>query len=106
MADTRGIRAGRAFVELGVSDKLTAGLRRAQKQVEAFGAERIAQGIDITLRRRTLQFHFAQLHVLQHEPLRVEHAAHGRLAAVASSPPRSRDRAGSPCRCSSISANR
>lgn len=38
MADTRGIRAGRAFVELGVSDKLTAGLRRAQKQLEAFGA--------------------------------------------------------------------
>jgi hypothetical protein len=38
VADTRGIRAGRAFVELGVSDKLTAGLRRAQKQLEAFGA--------------------------------------------------------------------
>ncbi|MCC6320437.1 MAG: phage tail tape measure protein, partial [Phycisphaerales bacterium] len=38
MADTRGIRAGRAFVELGVSDKLTAGLRRAQKQLQAFGA--------------------------------------------------------------------
>ena len=37
MADTRGIRAGRAFVELGVSDKLTAGLRRAQKQLQAFG---------------------------------------------------------------------
>jgi len=38
VADTRGIRAGRAFVELGVSDRLTAGLRRAQKQLEAFGA--------------------------------------------------------------------
>jgi hypothetical protein len=38
VADTRGIRAGRAFVELGVSDKLTAGLRRAQKQLQAFGA--------------------------------------------------------------------
>ncbi|MBX3384152.1 MAG: phage tail tape measure protein [Phycisphaeraceae bacterium] len=37
MADTRGIRAGRAFVELGVSDKLSAGLRRAQKRLEAFG---------------------------------------------------------------------
>lgn len=37
MADTRGIRAGRAFVELGVSDKLTAGLRRAQRQLQAFG---------------------------------------------------------------------
>ncbi len=38
MADTRGIRAGRAFVELGVSDKLSAGLRRAQKRLQAFGA--------------------------------------------------------------------
>jgi len=37
MADTRGIRAGRAFVELGVSDKLTAGLRRAQRRLKAFG---------------------------------------------------------------------
>ncbi len=38
VADTRGIRAGRAFVELGVSDKLSAGLRAAQKKLEAFGA--------------------------------------------------------------------
>ena len=38
MADTRGIRAGRAFVELGVSDKLSAGLKAAQKRLEAFGA--------------------------------------------------------------------
>ena len=38
MANTRGIRAGRAFVELGVSDKLSAGLRRAQRRLEAFGA--------------------------------------------------------------------
>ncbi len=38
MADSRGIRAGRAFVELGVSDRLTAGLRRAQKRLQAFGA--------------------------------------------------------------------
>jgi len=45
MADTRGIRAGRAFVELGVSDKLTAGLRRAQKRLEAFGAELRAVGV-------------------------------------------------------------
>lgn len=37
MADTRGIRAGRAFVELGVSDKLTAGLRNAQRRLRAFG---------------------------------------------------------------------
>src|SRR5690606_24667668 len=38
MANTRGIRAGRAFVELGVSDKLSAGLRRAQKRLQAFGS--------------------------------------------------------------------
>lgn len=38
MADTRGIRAGRAYVELGVSDKLTKGLRAAQKRLKAFGA--------------------------------------------------------------------
>ncbi len=38
MADTRGIRAGRAFVELGVSDKLTKGLEKAQQQLAAFGA--------------------------------------------------------------------
>ncbi|RMF95497.1 MAG: phage tail tape measure protein, partial [Gammaproteobacteria bacterium] len=34
---TSGIRAGRAFVELGVSDKLTAGLRNAQRRLKAFG---------------------------------------------------------------------
>jgi len=38
MAGSRGIRAGRAFVELGVSDKLSAGLRRAQRRLQAFGA--------------------------------------------------------------------
>jgi len=38
MANTRGIRAGRAFVELGVSDRLSAGLRRAQRRLRAFGA--------------------------------------------------------------------
>ncbi|HNO80609.1 MAG TPA: hypothetical protein PKN33_21385 [Phycisphaerae bacterium] len=38
MANAQGIRAGKAFVELGVSDKLTAGLRRAQKRLKAFGA--------------------------------------------------------------------
>lgn len=37
MADTRGIRAGRAFVELGVSDKLAAGLKRAAARLKAFG---------------------------------------------------------------------
>lgn len=38
MANAKGIRAGKAFVELGVSDKLTAGLKRAQKQLQSFGA--------------------------------------------------------------------
>jgi len=45
MADTRGIRAGRAFVELGVSDKLSAGLRAAQKKLEAFGAGLRSAGV-------------------------------------------------------------
>jgi len=36
--NTRGIRAGRAYVELGVNDRLTAALKRAQKRLRAFGA--------------------------------------------------------------------
>jgi len=38
VANTTGIKAGRAYVELGVGDKLTAGLRRAQARLRAFGA--------------------------------------------------------------------
>jgi hypothetical protein len=38
VANTQGVRAGKAFVELGVSDKLTKGLRAAQKRLQAFGA--------------------------------------------------------------------
>ncbi len=38
MAKAQGIRAGKAYVELGVSDRLTAGLKRAQKRLSAFGA--------------------------------------------------------------------
>jgi len=38
MANTTGIKAGRAYVELGVGDKLTAGLKRAQARLRAFGA--------------------------------------------------------------------
>lgn len=38
MAGAQGIRAGRAFVELGVSDRLTAGLKAAQRRLKAFGA--------------------------------------------------------------------
>lgn len=36
--NARGIRAGRAYVELGVNDKLTAGLRAAQQRLRTFGA--------------------------------------------------------------------
>jgi hypothetical protein len=46
--NTRGIRAGRAFVELGVSDKLTAGLRRAQQRLKAFGEGVRAAGLRLT----------------------------------------------------------
>ena len=38
MANTQGIKAGRAYVELGVGDKLTAGLKRARARLAAFGA--------------------------------------------------------------------
>jgi hypothetical protein len=38
MSSASGIRAGRAFIELGVSDLLTAGLKKAQAQLKAFGA--------------------------------------------------------------------
>ncbi len=48
MANTRGIRAGRAFVELGVNDKLTAGLRRAQQRLKAFGDGVRAAGMRLT----------------------------------------------------------
>ncbi len=36
MASTSGIKAGKAFVELGVSDKLAKGLAAAQKKLQAF----------------------------------------------------------------------
>ena len=45
MTAASGIRAGRAFVELGVSDKLTAGLRRAQRRLKAFGGSVRAIGV-------------------------------------------------------------
>lgn len=37
-ANTRGIRAGKAYVELGVNDKIQQGLRRAHMRLRAFGA--------------------------------------------------------------------
>ena len=38
MPSAQGIKAGRAYVELGVGDKLTAGLKRARARLAAFGA--------------------------------------------------------------------
>ncbi|MCP4248092.1 MAG: phage tail tape measure protein [bacterium] len=38
MPSASGIRAGRAFVELGINDKFTAGLKKAQARLQAFGA--------------------------------------------------------------------
>ncbi|MBP7746997.1 MAG: phage tail tape measure protein [Phycisphaerae bacterium] len=37
MANTKGIRAGRAFVELGVDDKIAKGLQKAEQRLRAFG---------------------------------------------------------------------
>jgi len=37
MAGAQGIRAGRAYVELGVDDKIAKGLRAAQRRLKAFG---------------------------------------------------------------------
>lgn len=44
MASSQGIRAGRAYVEIGASDKLQAGLRAAQARLKAFGASVTAVG--------------------------------------------------------------
>jgi TP901 family phage tail tape measure protein len=48
LPNTSGIRAGRAFVELGVSDRLTAGLRKAQRRLQAFGDRVRAVGARLT----------------------------------------------------------
>jgi len=47
MGATQGIRAGRAFVELGVADKLTKRLEKAQARLKAFGEglQRIGKGL-------------------------------------------------------------
>jgi len=48
MANTQGIRAGKAYVEIGTDNKaLTKGLRAAQKQLETFGkgVRQIGQGL-------------------------------------------------------------
>ncbi|MEX0655785.1 MAG: phage tail tape measure protein [Phycisphaeraceae bacterium] len=39
MARSRSIRAGRAYVELGVEDRLTRGLRRAEQRLKQFGSQ-------------------------------------------------------------------
>lgn len=48
MASAAGIRAGRAFVELGVDDKLTAGLKRAQRQLQTFATGLRSAGLQLT----------------------------------------------------------
>jgi len=48
VANTAGIRAGRAFVELGVDDKLSAGLKRAQRQLQAFATGLRSAGLQLT----------------------------------------------------------
>ncbi|RIK82053.1 MAG: phage tail tape measure protein [Planctomycetota bacterium] len=45
MGAAQGIRAGRAFIELGMQDKFSAGLKRAQQQLAAFGAGLRAIGL-------------------------------------------------------------
>jgi len=47
MANTQGIRAGRAYIELGVGDKLTAGLKRAQARLRAFGTSVTGMGVKL-----------------------------------------------------------
>lgn len=39
MPSTRDVKAGRAYVELGITDKMTRGLRRASAKLRAFGAQ-------------------------------------------------------------------
>jgi len=38
MAGASGVRAGRAYVEIGVTSKLAAGLAAAAKRIDAFGS--------------------------------------------------------------------
>ncbi len=45
----RGIKAGRAYVELGVSDKLTTALRSHAAKLKAFGSEVASAGRTLTL---------------------------------------------------------
>ncbi|GMV72840.1 MAG: hypothetical protein AMXMBFR77_26770 [Phycisphaerales bacterium] len=47
MAKERGIRAGRAYVELGMNNQVTRGLRAARRQLRAFGAGVKAIGIGV-----------------------------------------------------------
>ncbi|TVQ64490.1 MAG: hypothetical protein EA379_01345, partial [Phycisphaerales bacterium] len=48
MGASGGIRAGRAFVELGVDDRMARGLRNAQRRLQAFGAGVRAIGTGFT----------------------------------------------------------
>lgn len=48
MASASGIRAGKAFVEVGMKDKLTGGLNKLQKRFKAFGSSLTAVGAKIS----------------------------------------------------------
>lgn len=48
MADAGGIRAGRAYIELGVNDRIAAGLARAKARLLTFGRSLRAFGGDLT----------------------------------------------------------
>jgi len=49
MPSSRGVRAGRAYVELGLSDRLAAGLKRAGLRLKAFGTQVSAVGSKLAM---------------------------------------------------------
>lgn len=48
MSKAKGVRAGKAYIELGVHDALTRGLRSAQRQLNAFGSRIRNIGLGVT----------------------------------------------------------
>lgn len=61
MANPRAIRAGRAFVELGVNDKLTGALNRIQARMKAFGRSIGSLGLKSLGAGLTLGFPMAKM---------------------------------------------
>ncbi len=49
MANARGIRAGRAYIEIGVNDQVTTALKRIQGQFQSFGASVASAGRTLAL---------------------------------------------------------